>query len=66
MAGQAPIEDVPRRDGYRGEGGTIRGFGPARVSAAMFGFGPGVSGTNNSGSKPTIPVLNGRQGPFHR
>ena len=52
----ASVEGVPRRDGQRGEGGTIRGFGPARESAAMFGFDPGVSSMDSSGFKPTIPV----------
>ena len=42
VIGQTPIEDVPRRDDQRGESGTIRGFGPVRESAAMFGFGQGV------------------------
>ena len=32
------MEDVPRQDGQREESGTIRDFGPARESAAMFGF----------------------------
>ena len=41
VAGQPPVEDVPRRDGRREESGTVRGFGPARESAAMFGFGQG-------------------------
>ena len=64
VAGQAPVEDVSRRDGQRGESGTIRGFGPARESAAMFGFSQGVSGMNSSGFKPTIPVFNGKQESF--
>ena len=51
-AGQAPVEDVPRRDGQREESGTISGFGPARESAAMFRF-------DQEGFKPTIPVFNG-------
>ena len=50
VAGQAPVEDVLRRDGQREESGTVRGFGPARESATMCGFGQG-------GFKPTIPVL---------
>ena len=54
VAGQTLIEDVPRRDGQREESGTVRGFGPARESAAMFGFGQG-------GFKPTIPVFTGKQ-----
>ena len=66
IAGQAPVEDVPRRDGQRGEGGTIRDFGPARESAAMFGFGEGVSGMNSSVFKPTIPAFNGKQEWFSR
>ena len=32
VAAQAPVEDVLRRDGQREESGTVRGFGPARVS----------------------------------
>ena len=32
----------------------------------MFGFDPGVSGMNNSGFKPTIPVFNAKQEPFSR
>ena len=59
VAGQAPVEDVQRRDGQRKESGTIRGFGPARESAAMFGFGQG-------GFKPTIPVFNSKQESFSR
>ena len=59
VAGQAPVEDVLRRDGQREESGTIRGFGPARESAAIFGFGQG-------GFKPTIPVFNGKQESFSR
>ena len=59
VAGQAPGEDVLRRDGQREESGTIRGFGPARESAAMFGF---VQG----GFKPTIPVFTGKQESFSR
>ena len=66
VAGQAPVEDVPRRDGQRGEGGTIRGFSPAREPAAMFDFGHGVSGMNSSSFKPTIPVFNGKQESFSR
>ena len=54
VACQAPVEDIPRRDGQTEECGTIRGSGPARESAAMFGFGQG-------GFKPTIPVFNGKQ-----
>ena len=65
-ASQAPVEDAPRRDNQREEGGIIRGFDPARESAAMFGYGPGVSGMNRSGFKPTIPVLNGEQESFSR
>ena len=61
VAGQAPLENIPRRDSERGKGGTTRGFGSVRESVAMFGFGPGVSGMNSSGFKPTIPVLNGKQ-----
>ena len=61
VAGQALVQDVPRRDGQRGEGGTTRGSGPARESAAMLGFGPGVSGMNSNGFKPTIPVFNVKQ-----
>ena len=30
VAGQAPVEDVPPRDGQRRESGAIRGFGPTR------------------------------------
>ena len=56
VAGQAPVEDVPRRNVQRGEGGTIRGFGSAHESAAMFGFDRGVNGMNSSVFKPTIPV----------
>ena len=59
VAGQAPVEDLPRRDGQRGEYGTIRGFDPVRDSVAMFGFGKGDL-------KPTIPVFNGKQQPFSR
>ena len=66
VAGQPPVEDVPRRDGQRGEGGTIRGFGPARESAAMFGFNVGVSFMSSSGFKPPIPVFNGKQESFSR
>ena len=64
--GQAPVEDVPCRDGQKGEGGTIRAFGPAHESAAMFGFGQGVRGMNRSGFKPTIPVINCKQEAFSR
>ena len=35
-ADQAPVEDVLRRDGQWGKGGSIRGFGPERESAAHF------------------------------
>ena len=66
VAGQAPVRDVPRRDGQRGEGGTIRGFGHARESAVMFGFGQGVSRMSSKGFKPTIPVLSGEQESFSR
>ena len=66
VAGQVPVEDVPRRDDQRGESSTIRGFGPAHESAAMFGVGYGVSGTDSSGFKPTIPVFNGKQDSFSR
>ena len=59
VAGQAPVENVLRRDGQRAESGAVRGFGPARESAAMFGFGQG-------GFKPTIPVFNGKQESFSR
>ena len=59
VAGQAPAEDVPRRDGQREESGTVRGFGPARESAAMFEFGQG-------GFKPTIPVFTGKQESFSK
>ena len=48
VAGQAPVQDVPRRDDQKGEGGIITSFGPACESAAMFGFGLGVSGMNSS------------------
>ena len=66
VAGQAPVEDVPRRNGQRRAGGTIRGFGPTRESAAMFGFSQGVSGMNSSRFKPTAPVFNGKQESFSR
>ena len=59
VAGQAPVEDVPRRDRQREENSTIRGFGPARESAAMFGFG-------REGFKPTVHVFNGKQESFSR
>ena len=59
IAGQAPVEDVPRRDGPREESDTIRGFSPARGSAAMFGFG-------QRGFRPTVPVFNGKQELFSR
>ena len=61
VAGQALVQDVPHRDGQRGEDGTTRGSGPACESAAMLGFGPGVSGMSSNGFKPTIPVFNGKQ-----
>ena len=54
VAGQAPVEDVPRRDSQRDESGIIRGFSPARESTAIFEFGQG-------GFKPTIPVFIGKQ-----
>ena len=41
VAALAPVEDVLRRDCQREESGTVRGFGPARESVAMFGFGHG-------------------------
>ena len=66
VAGQAPVEDVPRRNGQKRAGGTIMGFGPTRESAAMFGFSQGVSGMNSSGFKPTVPVFNGKQESFSR
>ena len=66
VAGQTPVEDVPRGDGQRGKAGTNRGFGPARESAAMFRSGPGVSGTSSSRLKPTIPVLDGKHESFSR
>ena len=50
VASQAPIKNVPRWDGQRGEDGIIRGFGPASKSAAIFGFDPGVSGMNSNDS----------------
>ena len=53
------MEDVLHRDGQREASGTIRDFGPARESAAMFGFGQG-------GFKPTTPVFNGKQESFCR
>ena len=59
VAGQAPVENLPRRDGQRGEIGTIRGFDPERDSVAMFGFGKGDF-------KPIIPVSNGKQKPLSR
>ena len=55
----APVEDVLRRDSQREESGTVRGFGPARESATMFGFGQG-------GFKPTVPVFTGEQESFSR
>ena len=66
VSDQAHEEDVPRRDGHSGEGGTIRGFSPARESTAMFGFSPSISGINSSGFKPTIPMFNGKQALFSR
>ena len=66
VAGQAPVDDVPRRDGQRGEIGTIRGFGLARESALMFCFGQGVSGMNSRGFRPTIAVVNGKHESFPR
>ena len=59
VAGQAPIEDVPRRDGQMEESATVKGFGPTRESAAIFEFGQG-------GFKPTIPVFTGKQESFSR
>ena len=59
VAGQAPVEDVPRRDGQREESGTAGSFGPAREFTPMFGFGQGSL-------KPTIAVFNGRQESFSR
>ena len=59
VAGQAPVEDVPRQDGQSGGRGTIRGFGAARESATMFGFGQG-------GFMPIVTVFNGKQEPFSR
>ena len=59
VAALAPVEDILRRDGQREERGTVRGFGPARESAAMFGFGQGDF-------KPAIPVFTGKQKSFSR
>ena len=59
VTGQAPVEDVPRRDGQREESCTVRGFDPARESATMFGFGQG-------GFKPTISLFTGKQESFSR
>ena len=59
VAALAPVEHVLRRDGQREEIGTVRGFSPARESAAMFGFGQGSF-------KPTLPVFNGKQESFSR
>ena len=42
VAALALVEDVSRRDDQREENGSVRGFGPARESATMFGFGQGV------------------------
>ena len=64
VAGQAPVEDVPRLDGQRGECGTIRGLDPVRESAVMFRSGPDLSGMKSSGFKPTIPAFNGKQKSF--
>ena len=66
VAGQAPVEDVPRRDGQRGESGTIRDFGLARESTSMFGSGQGVSGMNSRGFKPTIAAFKGKHESFSR
>ena len=59
VTGQAPVEDVPRQDCQREESGTIKGFDPARESAAMFGSGQGDF-------KPTSFVFNGKQESFSR
>ena len=59
VAALPPVEDVLRQDSQREESGTVRGFGPARESAAMFGFGQGSF-------KPIIPVFTGKQEPFSR
>ena len=59
VAALAPVENVLRRDGQGEENGTVRGFGPAREFATMFGFGRG-------GFKPTVPVFTGKQESFYR
>ena len=59
VAALAPVEDVLRRDDQKEESGNVRGFGPARESAAMFEFGQG-------GFKPTVLMFTGKQESFSR
>ena len=51
-----PVEDVPRRDGQWGEGGTVRGLGPARESADISGY-RGVDDFMGGGFKQSVPTL---------
>ena len=60
-----PVEDVPRRDDQWGEGGTVRGLGPARESADISGY-RGVDDFMGGGFKQSVPTFDGRLFPRYQ
>ena len=60
-----PVEDVPRRGGQWGLGGTARGLGPARESADITGY-RGVDDFMGGGIKQSVPTFDGRLFPRYK
>ena len=60
-----PVEDVPCRDGQWGEGGTVRGLGPARESTDISGY-RGVDDFMGGGFKQSVPTFDGRLFPRYK
>ena len=54
-----PVEDVPRRDGQWGEGGIVRGLGPALESADISGY-RRVDDFMGGGFKQSVPTFDGK------
>ena len=61
-----PVEDVPRREDQWGEGGTVRGLGPARESADISGFYRGVDDFIGGRFKQSVPTFDGTMFPRYK
>ena len=60
-----PVRDVPRRNGQWGEGGTVRGLGPARESTDISRY-RGIEDFMGGGLKQSVPTFDGKIFPRYK